>query len=113
MTELYAPFDEELRERDPRFLRVVETDSDAGQGVYELRAMSGVGRAPFTFDPFGRVQTPNFDEATKLRLATTTAAPNPYTAPLKALHDATATPESHFEKEFKAARRRDLGLEEE
>jgi hypothetical protein len=116
MTELeLRTFAEQLRQRDPRFLRVLEADADAEQGVYELRTAAGAtGRAVFTFCRACGVQSPNFDEATRARLAeAATAAPNPYTAGLAALRasEATPSPAPSFEDTYKAERLRDLQAE--
>jgi hypothetical protein len=63
-------FDHELRQRDPRFLRVVEANADEGLGEYELRTATGAtARAAFTFCcEHRRLQTPAFDAETRLRL---------------------------------------------
>ena len=37
-------FDRELRQRDPRFVRVLSANLDDGQGEYELRAASSTTR---------------------------------------------------------------------
>jgi hypothetical protein len=110
MTELtidqLRAFDRELRQRDPRFLRVVDANPDDGQGTYELRSATtgATARAPFTFCEHGNVLSPRFDAETTLRLAAAAKAPDPYAAPLAAMRAAAATPLRKFEDDFKAAR---------
>ena len=109
MTELTTDelraFDRELRQRDPRFLRVVEAAA-AGTGTYELRSATtgATARATFTFCEHGNVLSPRFDAETRLRLAAAAKAPDPYAAPLAAMRAAAATPLRKFEDDFKAAR---------
>jgi hypothetical protein len=105
-------FDQELRQRDPRFLRVCSANPDEGQGEYEVRTMTGqTARQVFTFEG-DHVITPSFDAATRARFAAdATAAPDPYKDGLKKLRDASETTESVFEDRYKAERRRELGLE--
>ena len=108
--QLHA-FDRELRQRDPRFVRVLTANPDDGQGEYELRTATGqTARLVFTFcTQHGRIVTPRFDEATRERLAATTyVAPDPYREGLAKLKAASSTPESRFEDEYKASRMREL-----
>jgi hypothetical protein len=89
-------FDDELHQRDPRFLRVLSANADEGLGEYELRTATGAtGRATFTFCcQHRRVQSPRFDDATRARLAT---------AAIRAARE-QQSPELKFENEMKATR---------
>jgi hypothetical protein len=115
MTELeLRAFDQELRQRDPRFLRVASANADEGVGEYELRTATGVtALATFTFCcEHRRVQSPNFDQAARARMAAAAvAAPDPYEQGLKKLRAASSTPERDFEDAYKQSRLADLDAE--
>ena len=83
MTELTndqrRTLERELRQRDPRFLRIASTNVDEGQGEYEVRsATTGMTlRRVFTFEG-SRILTPLFDKASYARRAAAAeAVPDP------------------------------------
>ena len=104
---------EQLQQRDPRFLKILSVNEAEGTGEYEMRCLTtgAVERLAFTFDG-ARVITPLFDHEFVERAAARYHPPDSYAEPLAKLRSARATDESRFEDEYKARRRRELGLPE-
>ena len=100
-------FTRQLRQRDPRFLRVVSTNPAERQGEYEIRVATtgNLARVPFVYDEDGDIIMPHFDCATKARLAAAAAPSDPYAEGLRKTRAAQATDASRFEDAYKESRR--------